>query len=129
MERRETPTVLRRRVPDAIAIENRFCTSGPALRTLELVGSLCSHSVLRRSRVIQNYFAGEQGNCTSSLRSCAVKDSCQLIGMFSFAVEGAADRSEGLGERKNFARDQQIGILGADRMPVHTIRCYGDFRH
>src|SRR5437773_7561989 len=28
--------------------------------------------------------------------SCTVKDSCQLIRMFAFAVEGAANRSEGL---------------------------------
>ncbi len=49
--------------------------------------------------------------------------------MFAFAVEGAAHRSEGLGERKNVARDQQIGILRADRMPVHAIGCNGDFRH
>ena len=39
-------------------------------------------------------------------RSCAIKDSCQLIGVFAFAVEGAADGSEGLGERKNVARDK-----------------------
>ena len=64
-----------------------------------------------------------------SPHSCAVKDSRQLIRVFAFAVEGAADRSEGLGERKNFARDQQIGILRADRMPVHTIGCNRDFRH
>jgi hypothetical protein len=49
--------------------------------------------------------------------------------MFAFAVEGAADGCEGLGERKYFARDQQIGILRADRMPVHAIGCNRDFRH
>jgi hypothetical protein len=48
--------------------------------------------------------------------------------VFPFAVEGAADRSEGLGERKNVGRDQQISILCSDRMPVHTIGCNGDFR-
>src|ERR1700757_4977808 len=64
-----------------------------------------------------------------SPRSCTVKDFCQLIGVFAFAVEGAANRSEGLRERKNVVRDQQIGILCADRMPVHTISGYGDFRY
>ena len=51
------------------------------------------------------------------------------MGVFALAVEGTADRREGLGERKNVARDQQVGILRADRMPVHTIGCNGDFRH
>ena len=49
--------------------------------------------------------------------------------MFAFSVEGAANGSEGLGERKNVARDKQIDILRTDRMPVHTIGCDGDFRH
>jgi hypothetical protein len=49
--------------------------------------------------------------------------------MFPFAVEGTADGREGLGERKNVARDQQVGILRADWMPVHTIGRNRDFRH
>src|ERR1700674_5226367 len=61
--------------------------------------------------------------------SRAVKDPCQLTRVFAFAVEGAADRSEGLGEREDVARDKQIGILRADRMPVDTIGCNGNFRH
>ena len=61
--------------------------------------------------------------------SCAVEDSGQLIGVFAFAVEGAADRSEGLGERKNVARNKQIGIFRPDRMPVHTRSSNRDFRH
>jgi hypothetical protein len=61
--------------------------------------------------------------------SCAVKDTRQLFGVFAFVVEGAADRSEGVGEGKNVARDKEIGILCPDRMPVHTIGCNGDFRH
>src|SRR4051812_46846240 len=60
---------------------------------------------------------------------CAVEDCCQLIRVFSFAVERATDRREGLGERKDVGCDKQIGILGPDRMPVHTIGCNGDFRH
>ena len=57
---------------------------------------------------------------------CTVKDSSQLVGVFAF-VEGAADRSSGLGE-ENVGRDQQIGVLRADRMPVHPVGCDGDFR-
>jgi hypothetical protein len=48
--------------------------------------------------------------------------------MFAFAVEGAADRGERLGERKNVARDEQVRILSADRMPVNSIGCNRDFR-
>jgi hypothetical protein len=51
------------------------------------------------------------------------------MGVFAFAVESAADCSEGLVERKNVARHKQIGILRTDRMPVHAIGCNGDFRH
>ncbi|MCU1262219.1 MAG: hypothetical protein JWO80_5104, partial [Bryobacterales bacterium] len=53
--------------------------------------------------------------------SCAVKDSSQLIRVFAFALESAADSGEGLGERKNVVRDKQIGIFRSDRMPVHTL--------
>ena len=62
-------------------------------------------------------------------RLCTVKDSCQLIRMFAFAVEGAADGSEGLGERKNVVRNEQIGIFRPYRMPVHTLSGDRDFRH
>src|SRR6185369_9144045 len=61
--------------------------------------------------------------------SRAVKNSGQLIGVFAFAVESTAYRSEGRGEGKNVARDEQIGILDADRVPVHTIGCDSNFRH
>jgi hypothetical protein len=49
--------------------------------------------------------------------------------VFAFAVEGAANRSERLGQGKNVARDKHIGILCSDRMPVHTLSCNGNFRH
>src|SRR5271156_1631108 len=62
-------------------------------------------------------------------RSCAVKNSCQLTRMFTFALKGAADRGEGVGKRKNLTRDQQIGILRADRMPVHALSGNRNFRH
>ena len=61
--------------------------------------------------------------------SRAVKDSCQLIGVFAFAVEGAANRGESLGQGKDVARDKEIGVLSPDRMPVHSLRCDGNFRH
>src|SRR5262245_11529576 len=67
------------------------------------------------------------GQCPQ--HSSAVKDSCQLIRVFAFAVEGAADRREGLGERKNFVCNQQISVFRSDRMPVHTLSCNRDFRH
>jgi hypothetical protein len=49
--------------------------------------------------------------------------------VLAFAVEGAANGSEGLGERKNVARNKQIGIFRPDRMPVHTLSGNRDFRH
>jgi hypothetical protein len=58
-----------------------------------------------------------------------VEDSGQLIAMFAFAVEGASNRGEGLGERKNVGRNKQIGIFRPDRMPVHTLSGNRDFRH
>jgi hypothetical protein len=61
--------------------------------------------------------------------SRTVKDFGQLIRVFAFAVEGAADRSEGLGERKNVASNKQIGIFRPHRMPVHTLSGNRDFRH
>jgi hypothetical protein len=65
---------------------------------------------------------------SGSLPSRAVKDSCQLIRVLAFAIDGAAYGSEGLGERKNVGCNQQIGILGPDRMPVNAISGNGDFR-
>ena len=62
-------------------------------------------------------------------RLCTVEDSCQLMRVFAFAVEGAADGSEGLGERKNVVRNEQIGIFRPDRMPVHTLSGDRHFRH
>jgi hypothetical protein len=49
--------------------------------------------------------------------------------VFAFALESQANCSEGLGERKNVARNKQIGILRPDRMPVHTLSSDRDFRH
>ena len=43
-------------------------------------------------------FAGQPAQCSST-----VKDSRQPIGVFAFAVEGEADCSEGLGQRKDVA--------------------------
>ena len=42
--------------------------------------------------------------------------------MLMFAIEGAAHGCERLGEWKDFAADQQVGILGSDRMPKHAFR-------
>lgn len=40
--------------------------------------------------------------------------------MLRFAIEGAAHGCEGLGEWKDVAADQQVVILGSDRMPKDT---------
>src|SRR5258708_16117493 len=42
--------------------------------------------------------------------------------MLMLAIEGAAHGCEGIGEWKDFAADQQIVILGSDRMPKHAVR-------
>src|SRR5215831_10181448 len=59
--------------------------------------------------------------------SRAIKDSCQLVRVFAFAVEGPANGGEGLGERKNLAPDKQVGILCSDWVPVNTLSSDGDF--
>ena len=58
--------------------------------------------------------------------SCAVEDGSQSAPMLAFALEGATYRGKGLGERKNVASDEQIGVLSAYWMPVDTLSCYGD---
>ena len=42
--------------------------------------------------------------------------------MVLLAIEGAAHRCKGFGERKDLAADQQVGILGPNRMPEHAVR-------
>src|SRR5258708_34358119 len=42
------------------------------------------------------------------------------------AIEGAAHSFEGIGEWKDFAADQQVVILGSDRVPKHA---FGRNRH
>src|SRR5580704_17951910 len=42
--------------------------------------------------------------------------------MIVFAIEGAAHGREGIGKWKNLAADQQVVILGSDRMPKHAFR-------
>ena len=49
--------------------------------------------------------------------------------VFAFTVESAADSREGLGERKNVVRNQQIVIFCSDRMPVHTLGSNSYFRY
>ena len=60
--------------------------------------------------------------------SGAVEDGSQSAPMLAFALEGAAYRGKGLGERKDVASDEQIGVLSAYWMPVDTLSCYGDLR-
>jgi hypothetical protein len=42
--------------------------------------------------------------------------------------ERPAHGGKGVSERKNFGGDQQIGVLGPDRMPIDPFRPDGDFR-
>jgi hypothetical protein len=49
--------------------------------------------------------------------------------VFAFSVNGVADCCERLGERKNVARNKQIGILCSDRMPVDTLSSNGNLGH
>ena len=104
----------------------RLTLSSSLTNSLNLKSHLggCCVTLSKRRKGWDRVFAGNLANVHAQLKILA-----SLLRVFAFAVEGAADGSEGLGERKNVARDQQIGILRADRMPVHTIGCNGDFRH
>ena len=42
--------------------------------------------------------------------------------MLVFSIEGAAHGCERFGERKDFAADEHVVILGSDRMPKHAFR-------
>src|SRR5580765_3279816 len=59
---------------------------------------------------------------------CAVENSRQPVRVFAVALEGTANCSKGLRERKNVAPDQQISIFCAYWMPVDAIGCNGNFR-
>jgi len=47
--------------------------------------------------------------------------------MLIFAIEGTAYGCEGVSKRKDLAADQQVVILGSDRMPKDAFRRYGHF--
>ena len=49
--------------------------------------------------------------------------------MLAFPVERATYRSERPGQRKDVGGDEQIGILGAYRMPIDTFSGDRYFRH
>ena len=59
-----------------------------------------------------------RGEGEQQIRSRAVEDRRQPAPMLAFPLEGAAHRGEGLGQRKDLAGDQQIGVLGSHRMPI-----------
>jgi hypothetical protein len=46
--------------------------------------------------------------------------------MFIFVLKGPANRGEGLSQRKDIGGDQQIRIVGSDRVPVDTVGSYRD---
>ena len=49
--------------------------------------------------------------------------------MLVFSVEGAAYRGEGFRERKNVAADEQVAVLGPDRMPIDAFSRDRHFGH
>src|ERR1043165_353542 len=61
--------------------------------------------------------------------SRAVKNFRQLVCVLAFALVSTSHSRERLGKRKDLARNQQILIFGADRMPVHAFSRDRDFRH
>src|SRR5579864_7262531 len=64
-----------------------------------------------------------------SPRSGAVEDRRQAAAMGALAIEGAADRSKGLGEREDVGSDEEVRVLGTYRMPKDALggdRDFGD---
>src|SRR5260370_4303826 len=61
--------------------------------------------------------------------SRTIEDRCQSTLMLALPVERATYGGEGLGQRKDLGGDEQVGILGAYRMPIDAFsrNCY--FRH
>ena len=47
----------------------------------------------------------------------------------ALVLEGALRRGERVGERKDIRSDQEVRILGADRMPINAVSGDGDFGH
>ena len=47
----------------------------------------------------------------------------------SLAFQGATRGGESVRERKDHWSNQKVRIFGADRMPIHTVGCDGDFRY
>src|ERR1700722_14651040 len=60
---------------------------------------------------------------------CAVEDCRQTMGVRAFTVPGTTRRGETVGERENVPCDQEVFVLGANRMPIDTIGRDSDFRH
>ena len=48
--------------------------------------------------------------------------------MLSLVLKGPADGSKGLSQRKDVGRDPQVWIVGSHRMPIDSLRGYGDLR-
>ena len=68
--------------------------------------------------------AGARRTCSG-----AVEDRRQPCCVLTLAVERAAHRGEGFGERKDVTGDQQVVVLRADRMPVDALRRDRDLGH
>src|SRR5262249_38212212 len=49
--------------------------------------------------------------------------------VLALALESDAERLERRGERQDVARDQEVVVVGPDRMPVNTARGDGRLRH
>src|SRR5262249_54522011 len=61
--------------------------------------------------------------------SGAVEDARDARRVLAIALERPPDRLERRGERQNVARDQEVVVVGADRVPVDAARSDGRLRH
>ena len=61
--------------------------------------------------------------------SRTVEDARQPAGVVAVVVEGAAHGGDGLGEREDLARDEQVGILSSHGMPINAFSRDRDFGH
>src|SRR5262249_58408229 len=61
--------------------------------------------------------------------SRAMEDTRDARRVIALALEGNADRLDRRGERQDVARDQEVVVVGADRVPVDAARGDGHLRY
>src|ERR1700733_11600855 len=84
---------------------------------------------LARRIVATGLFAAARSLEAATRASGAVKYLCQSVLVLMLAVEGAANSLEGFSERKDLRANQEIVILGSDRMPEHALGRDRHFRN